>query len=324
VSQQDAPCPSAADAGEPLGHLSEPSARDSDTDLDPEHDAQDGSASSTHPPEPARPRRRCNELDGRRWLQNSISVWSDIRKTPEEARLGHPAMFPQMLDERLIETFLPPAGELVLDPFAGSGSTLLAAERMGRRGVGLELSAEYVDLAQRRLSALRNGEPRAALHQASASEVLAYVERDSVDLCITSPPYWDILNQRRTADLKAIRHYGNQAGDLGVISDYGEFLNALTAVFGEVLVALRPGAYCCVVVMDLRKKDRFFPLHSDLATRLAGIGYIFDDLIIWNRQSEYNNLRPLGYPSVFRVNKVHEFVLLLRKPLSSASKTSKR
>jgi hypothetical protein len=66
--------------------------------------------------------------------------------------------------------------------------------------------------------------------------------------------------------------------------------------------------------MDLRKKNRFYPLHSDLAARLAAAGYIYDDLVIWNRQSEYNNLRPLGYPSVFRVNKVHEFVLLMRKP----------
>ena len=268
----------------------------------------------TPPPEPARPRRKCNELDGRRWLQNSISVWSDIRKTPEESRLGHPALFPQMLVERLIETFLPPAGDLVLDPFAGSGSTLVTAQRLGRRAVGLELSAEYVALASQRLHADGNGEPRAVVHQASAGDVLRYVEPESVDLCITSPPYWDILNQRRTADLKAIRHYGNQSGDLGTIADYTEFLAALTTVFAEVLKTLRPGAYCCVVVMDLRKKNRFFPLHSDLAAQLAEIGFVFDDLIIWNRQTEYNNLRPLGYPSVFRVNKVHEFVLLLQKP----------
>ena len=268
----------------------------------------------TPQPEPARPRRKCNQLDGRRWLQNSISVWSDIRKTPEEARLGHPALFPQMLVERLIETFLPPTGDLVLDPFAGSGSTLVTAQRLGRCAVGLELSADYVTLAEQRLREGPQGGSLAFIHQASAGDVLKYVEAESVDLCITSPPYWDILNQRRTADLKAIRHYGNQNGDLGTIADYAEFLEALTAVFAQVLKSLRPGAYCCVVVMDLRKKNRFFPLHSDLAARLANIGYIFDDLIIWNRQTEYNNLRPLGYPSVFRVNKVHEFVLLLQKP----------
>src|SRR5438552_7933918 len=90
--------------------------------------------------------RRCNSLDGKRWLQNSISVWSDIRKSTEETRLKHPALFPTMLVERLIETFLAPGDQVVLDPFAGVGSTLVAAERLGKLGVGLELSREFVEV----------------------------------------------------------------------------------------------------------------------------------------------------------------------------------
>lgn len=292
----------------------------------------------------SKPRRRCNELDGRRWLKNSISVWDDIRKSPEESRSKHPAMFPQMLVERLIETFLPPPSDqqrrrVVLDPFAGSGSTIVVAERMGLRGVGLEISPEFVALANQRLAEVRasagnaqraapkgalpsedsasrqtNTETVSEVHCASAADVCAYAEPESVDLCITSPPYWNILNQRRTADGKAVRHYGNLQGDLGTIQDYEEFLSATTAVFSDVLTALVPGGYCLVVVMDLRKKNRFFPLHSDLAGRMAEAGYVFDDLIVWNRQAEYNNLRPLGFPSVFRVNKVHEFILLMQKP----------
>jgi len=43
------------------------------------------------------------------------------------------------------------------------------------------------------------------------------------------------------------------------------------------------------------------------------IGFELDDIIIWDRQKEYNNMRPLGYPYVFRVNKVHEFVLIFKK-----------
>lgn len=269
---------------------------------------------------PARkPRRHCNELDGKHWMQNSISVWSDIRKTTEETRLKHPAMFPSMLVERLIETFLPPDGAVVLDPFAGSGSTIVTAQQMGKQGIGIELSPDYVALANRRLQELRaalfdDSQHESKVLLASAEELLQYVAPDSIDLCISSPPYWDILNQRRTADMKSIRNYGNLEGDLGTIEDYEEFLNATTSIYSEVFKTLKAGAYCCIIVMDLRKKNRFFPLHSDLATRLSDAGYIFDDLIIWNRQSEYNNLRPLGYPSVFRVNKVHEYILLLQKP----------
>lgn len=268
-----------------------------------------------------------NVLDGKRWIQNSISVWSDIRKSTEEVRLKHPAIFPEMLVERLIETFLPLQGEVILDPFAGSGSTIVTAEKMGKTGVGVELSEEYAALANQRIAEvdhqpaaqnkpLSEGdqtEHKSRVFHGSALKLSEHVPPESVDLCITSPPYWNVLNQRRSADHKAVRHYGNHEQDLGVVEDYEEFLIELTQVFEQVLEALRPGGYCCVIVMDLRKKSQFFPFHSDLATKLQQIGFLYDDLIIWNRQSEYNNLRPLGFPSVFRVNKVHEFILLMQK-----------
>lgn len=261
---------------------------------------------------PRRQPPRCNDLDGKRWLQNSISVWSDLRKTAEEQRLKHPAQFPVALAERLIETFLPASGQhVILDPFAGSGSTLVAAQRRGKSAIGIELSPEYVQLAQSRL---QFDGPAVALHAMSAAALSEVVPAESVDLCVTSPPYWNILGQKRTADYKAIRDYGNSPGDFGLIADYEAYLEALADVFRQVFVALKPGAHCCINVMDLRKKDRFYPLHSDLARRLEREGYRLDDLIIWNRQAEYNSLRPLGYPAVFRINKVHEYILLMQKP----------
>ena len=65
--------------------------------------------------------------------------------------------------------------------------------------------------------------------------------------------------------------------------------------------------------MDLRKKNFFYPLHIDISSIMNTIGFVLDDIIIWDRRQEYNNLRPLGYPYVFRVNKVHEFLLIFKK-----------
>lgn len=264
-------------------------------------------------PPPRRKPLRCNSLDGKQWLKNSISVWSDIAKSADERKLKHPAQFPTQLVERLIQSFLPDGPHTILDPFAGSGSTLVAAQRLGKRGLGCELSAEYVKLARKRLSETESSGSKAVVHQKSAAQLSEFVPANSVDLCITSPPYWNILNRKRTADYKSVRHYGNHPGDLGAIVDYAEYLSALGEVFRQMHAALKPGAHACIVVMDLRVKSRFYPLHSDLASRLQEIGYLYDDLVIWNRQSEYNFLRPLGYPSVFRINKVHEFVLLMQK-----------
>jgi DNA modification methylase len=260
-------------------------------------------------------RPRANRLDGKAWTRNSISVWSDIRRTPEEARLKHPAMFPSALASRLIECFAAPADGVVLDPFAGLGSTLVAAAQAGLQGIGIELNREYARIARERLGLRAHGHaPR--LHVADARQLGRRVSPDSIDLVITSPPYWDILTRRRTADGKTIRNYGRDTSDIGRITRYEDFLSALEGVFAQVFAALRPGKYCIVVVMDLRKHGRLYPFHSDLAERMESIGFIYDDLIIWDRRQEYNNLRPLGYPYVFRVNKVHEFVLIFRKPLA--------
>ncbi|GBD11341.1 DNA adenine methyltransferase YhdJ [bacterium HR23] len=273
-----------------------------------------------------RARQRANDLDGKTWTRYSISIWSDIRKTQEEIDLGHPALFPVALVTRLIQCFTTQEDRVVLDPFAGVGSTVLAAEAMGKAGIGLEISHEYVEKARRRPAVrslldlppdLPKGER--TLYCADANDLLSYVAPASVDLVVTSPPYWDILLQERTADYKAIRHYGEDPRDLGRIRDYKQFLQALKNIFSHVYKALKPGKFCCVIVMDLRKKNRFYPFHMDVSQFMQEIGFILDDIIIWDRRHEYNNMRPLGYPSRFRINKAHEYILVFQKPKAPRS-----
>lgn len=283
-----------------------------------------------------RPSKRANELDGKTWERYSISIWSDIRKTAEEIRLGHPAMFPLALVIRLIQSFTNREDKIVLDPFVGVGSTVIAAELMGKLGVGIDISPEFCEKAKKRQAAISYefdvdgtskgksfngislpddlGERR--IYTDDATNLLRYVEPNSVDFVVTSPPYWDILLQERSADQKEIRHYGDSTEDLGKIRTYEVFLRALEKVFRLVYEALRPGKYCCVIVMDLRKKDRFYPYHADVAAFMRDIGFIFDDLIIWDRRHEYNLMRPLGYPYKFRINKAHEYILIFQKPNS--------
>jgi modification methylase len=92
------------------------------------------------------------EFDGWRdqvgdWPQLCSTVWN-IRPEP---RAGHPAPFPVELAGRCIRLSTWP-GETVLDPFAGSGSTLVAARDLGRRAIGIELSERYCEIAATRLS----------------------------------------------------------------------------------------------------------------------------------------------------------------------------
>jgi len=84
------------------------------------------------------------------FLSATLDVWSIDAESA--TRIGHPAPFPVALPRRLIE-LLTYEGDLVLDPFMGSGTTIVAAVEAGRRGVGYDLDPAYVELACQRVSA---------------------------------------------------------------------------------------------------------------------------------------------------------------------------
>lgn len=273
---------------------------------------------------------RFNELDGRTWERYSISVW-DIIKTPEEQKSKHPAMFPIELCRRLIEIYTK-KGDTVLDPFMGSGSTAVAARILDRKGIGVEINQKFVKIAEERLKQTKleqtshdvivtigspqkiEPQPKPEIYCDDAINILNHVKPESIDLAITSPPYWNIHARKRTADYKKPRPYSVLQRDLGNIENYDEFMLELEKIFVEVHEALKPEKYCIIIVMDLRQGPRFIPFHISILEIMQRQGkFMLEDIIIWNRGMEYSNLRPLGYPYKFIVNKVHEYIMIFRK-----------
>lgn len=261
--------------------------------------------------------KRLNNLTGKDWLRYSFSIWRDISKNKEEFRLKHPAMFPIQLAERLIEIFTDSTDQAVLDPFMGSGSTLIAAQNMQIKSVGFDTNKEYIKMAKDRLrneyKNLETNKDNVTLINDSSLNINKHIPNESIDLTITSPPYWDILNRKRTADKKEIRSYGNLKSDIGNITAYDAFLDSLKTVFINVYDVTKFGGYCVVIVMDIRKKSIFYSLHSDVSDLMKEINFRLCDIVIWDRQKEYNSMRPLGYPYSFVVNKVHEYILIFKK-----------
>jgi len=262
---------------------------------------------------------KMNNLTGREWLQESFSIWRGIKKTTEERQTKHPALFPQKLPEKLINLYTKKNGELILDPFMGIGSTLMGSLNSNVNSIGIDLNKSYVSLAKKRVKKLQKElfdnkkkyQPKIIC--ADSKNLLKYVKKESIDLAITSPPYWNILNQRRTADKKEIRKYSNSKKDLGNIEDYENFLHSLKEVFSKVYDALKYNKRCISIVMDIRKKDKFYPLHEDQTRIMKEIGFELEEYVIWDRQIDYNNMKTLGYPWVFRFNKVHEFICIYWK-----------
>lgn len=139
-----------------------------------------------------------NCMTAKEWIKSQLGVWQfnyegrDIRD-----KSLHPATFPLSLAKKVIELFTH-AGELVLDPFVGSGTTLVAAQDLNRNAIGFDLQGAYIELCRQRLASdnFFNRAQQLAI-QDDALHIDHYLEPETIKLIWTSPPYANLLNRQR-------------------------------------------------------------------------------------------------------------------------------
>jgi len=277
-----------------------------------------------------------NDLPPKEWTKLSRSVWTsrEVSSAREKHHLEHGATFSSALAERAIKMYTSP-GDLVLDPFLGVGTTIIAARRLGRRGIGIELYKKFADLAEEVLRQETTDEPMEQRVICEDSRNLSkWVEPESVQLVFTSPPYANFIHKsvkdRRKTHKKSrlvldnksvVKPYGGDPDDFGNLN-YNEFLSQIKDLMVDLLTVTVPGGYNIWVVKDCRDTENGIPLidvHSDIARIGREAGFLYHDLIIWD-QNDQRSLVLLGYPSVFYVNVNHTFLVVLRKPPNGKGK----
>lgn len=279
--------------------------------------------------EAAQRSRSFNGLTAREWAQMSRNVWRDLSSPRSQRHLKHGAVFPTKLADRLIQLYSK-AGDVVLDPFVGIGSTLIAAWSSGRHSIGIELSPEFAAMAEEWINEealLNDPRLRPVLFNNDARHLASLVEPDSVQLVVTSPPYANFIHRSvedrtRTHKTSLIRHannsvvrpYSDDDKDLGNL-EYEEFLETTEKILRDLLAVVRPGGYAAWVVKDYRipPERPYIPFHSDLAQAAERVGWLWHDLIIWD-QNDQRRLVLLGFPSRFYTNQNCSFLVILRRP----------
>jgi DNA modification methylase len=252
------------------------------------------------------PPRHLNCLTARDWMKAQIGVWQFYYESRDiRDKALHPATFPIALARRVIELFTH-RGELVVDPFVGSGTTLVAAEDLGRNAVGLDLRPEFVDLARRRLAG-KGGEARQLCVCDDARNAASYIVPGAASLVLTSPPYANLLNRprrnkSRRGDLRKndqylkVEQYSQDPRDLGTLP-LDEYARQMAAIFSGLLPVLRPKGHCVVNVPDMWWEDRRITIHVALIEALRGVGYELRNIIIWDRTNIVNRIGIFGWPS---------------------------
>jgi DNA modification methylase len=267
-----------------------------------------------------RNRNRLNDLSSTEWLKFQKSWFMHSPPKRKKGVLQHPAKFPESLAQEFIE-FFTKHGQSVLDPMAGTGSALIAALRCGRHSYGIELNPTYALLAEKIVAAEREhlGEAAAQLTarviQADAAEA-ASLGLPEIDYVITSPPYWDMLHARgfetqarRRGDPGLDVTYSEDPRDLGNVSDYTEFLGRLVVIYAGLQPLLRPGAYLTIIVKNVKKGGRMYPLAWDLGRELSR-SYQLKDEKIWCQNDV--RLAPYGLGYAWVSNTFHHYCLQFR------------
>jgi DNA modification methylase len=267
-----------------------------------------------------------NCMTAKDWIQSQVAVWEFFyEKRDIRDKNIHPAMFPIALPMKCIRLFTH-EGELVLDPFVGSGTTLLAAQDLNRNAVGFDLKKEYIELARSRLTQTRlSGGTQQIAIQDDAHNIPQYLESETVSLCVTSPPYANMLNRRRLnksirGNLRQNEHYlkiqqySNDPRDLGTMNSI-QYAKTLEEIYRGILPLMRPKAHCVINVTDLWWENKRVPVHVHVIEALQRAGFELRNIIIWDRRNLVNRVGIFGWPSNYiTLGTTFEYILDFWRP----------
>ena len=160
-------------------------------------------------------------------------------------------------------------GDAVLDPMVGSGTTMIEAKSLRRRGLGFDIHSDVVNLALESCNFQCDNCIEPEIKQGDARN-LDSIADESIDFIATHPPYLNIIK------------YGTKPveGDLSAISSLQKFGDEIEKIALECFRVLKPGKYCAILIGDTRRRKHYVPLAFSVMRRFPKIGFILKEDII--------------------------------------------
>ncbi|MDT8916067.1 DNA methyltransferase [Amycolatopsis sp. PS_44_ISF1] len=279
-----------------------------------------------------------------------LSVWATAQTSPAAQRKGrytadstaHPAKMLPAVAAHAIRVYTRP-GELVLDPMAGSGTTLVEAIDARRRAVGVEYEPHWVAVARANLELARE---RGHDHEADVVHgdarqlpfLLPEKYRGQVALVLTSPPYGpsthgQVVTATTDSDDGKVRKYHHRYGsalDRGNLANVGHhrLLAGFTRILTGCAAVLRPGGHVAITVRPWREHSELIDLPSQIVAcgRAAGLVPVErcvallarvaeDDLVVRGSFFQRDFIRKQREHGLPLHLIAHEDVIVLRRPL---------
>lgn len=268
-----------------------------------------------------------NCLTAKEWIKSQLGVWEFYyEKRDVRDKEAHPATFPINLAKKIIELFTH-KGELVLDPFVGSGTTLVAAQDLDRNAVGFDLNKDYIKLSESRLGQqkITDAKTKQLAICDDARNIPTYLEEETVSCILTSPPYANLLNRKRlnksrrgetrkNGQYLKVEQYSQDPRDLGTL-DIEQYEKEIGAIYKGLLPLLKKKGHCVINVADMWWENKRVPIHIHIVKALQAAGYELRNTIIWDRRNIVNNIGIFGWPSNYiTMGTTFEYILDFWRP----------
>lgn len=221
---------------------------------------------------------KVNDLDLSRWREYKDllvdSLWIIGKRDNSGAHSGwyHGNFIPQVPRQLMLRYTR--QGEWVLDPFVGSGTTLIECKRLGRNGIGIELNQKVAEEARKAICRELNfydvvvdvvvGDAK----KVNYDELLEKYGINKVQLVILHPPYWDVIK------------FSNDPEDLSAAKSLEEFLKLFKEVVEKVSEVLEEGRYLGLVIGDKYSGGEWIPLGFYCMEEVMDVGYRLKGIVV--------------------------------------------
>lgn len=189
--------------------------------------------------------------------------------------------------------------QIILDPFVGSGTTLIECKILNRNGIGVDINPNAVDITLNRLNFDADNTSYQKVYLGDAKK-LNFIENESIDFICTHPPYANIISYSENLP--------EDLSNLGV----EDFINSIKEVSKECYRVLKSNGYCAIMIGDIRKKGNVIPLGFKLMSCFIDTGFTLKEIII----KEQHNCRSTKYWKNKNTNfylLAHEYIFVFFK-----------
>lgn len=219
---------------------------------------------------------RYNDIDMKRWKDYddliTDSLWIIDKRDNQGTHKGdyHGNFIPQ-IPYQMMKRYTK-KDEWILDPFVGSGTTLIEAQKLSRNAIGVDIDSNALRIAKSRL---RPSDVTTKLVQGDSSslefnKILKSVGVSKVEFIIYHPPYWDIIK------------FNNIEGNIALADSLNDFLKRFEKVLNNTINLLEKNRYFCVVIGDIYKQGEWIPLNSYITQMILSKGYTLKSVIVKN------------------------------------------